>query len=157
MRSRLTNILQVIVLVTGILFFIIGMLFYVSPMSAFGLFAKVENIDNWLSMVQSHEFVGPLYFFLRSLGGILIAVGLSSILPLFDPLRYRGWIYFNGVFASFLAGIVLILHSFNKNSSDVYVVTHFIVLLLGLIFTGIAIFNLFGLLITRKEAKEGIE
>jgi len=171
MRSRNTNILQAIVLVSGIVFIVLGIAFFISPLSVLRLFA--ENIsDNWLDLVRDNELVGPLYYITQGLSALLFSSGTAMILPLFDPLRYRGLIYFNGLIFPFFAsilffwnGIILVfMNTLPGDEAGRSIIDqmrsrggHTIVLLLGCVFLLIFIATLAGLLITRKQAKQGQE
>jgi hypothetical protein len=171
MRSRNTNMLQGIVLVTGVLYVIIGISFFISPVSVLQLFA--ENIsDNWLDLVRDNELVAPLYHVARGFAALLFTSGLAMVLPLFDPLRYRGLIYFCGIIFPFFASFIfmrngLLLVFFSEQPGEEASRTlmdlirsrggHTIVLILGIIFTVVFIATLTGILITRKQAKQGIE
>ncbi len=171
MRSKNTNILQAIILLTGIVYIVIGLLFYFSPISVLQLFA--ENVsDNWLDLVRDNELVAPLYHLTRGFAALVFSCGLAMVLPLFDPLRYRGLIYYCGIIFPFLASVL-----FMKNGILLVFLTeqpgeeanrtlmelirnrggHTIVLILGIVFSLIFIMTILGLVITRKQAKKGIE
>lgn len=171
MRSRNTNILQAAVLAAGAAYIILGIAFFISPIWVLQLFAN--NIsDNWLDLVRDNELVAPLYYITQGLAALLFSSGMAMILPLFDPLRYRGLIYFNGLifplFASILFmwnGIILVFMNMGPGEwasrSFMEIMEshggHIIVLLLGVIFMVIWLAVLTGLLITRKQAKQGLE
>ncbi|MBN1534001.1 MAG: hypothetical protein JXA20_15130 [Spirochaetes bacterium] len=171
MRSRNTNVLQAIVLVTGAVYIIIGLSFLISPVSVLQLFA--ENIsDNWLDLVRDNELVAPLYHITRGFAALLFSCGLAMVLPLFDPLRYRGLIYFSGIIFPFFSSIIfmrngLLLVFLSDQPGEETSRTlmelirsrggHTIVLILGLVFTVVFLATLVGILITRKQAKQGIE
>lgn len=175
MRSRATNILQVILIVNGIVFVAIGIFLYFSPLTVLRLFAA--NIpDNWLDLVRDNEFVAPLYYYIHyvssGLAALLFTSGFAMVLPIFDPLRYRGLIYFNGIVFPFFAsvpfvkdGLVLILTSRQPGQEAGGSFLEFIrnqgsplfIFILGLIFLAVFISTLIAILITRKQAKQGIE
>ena len=170
MRSRSTNFLQAVVLLNALVFVFIGMAFFLSPLTVLKIFA--ENVsENWLDLVMDNELVAPLYFISRGFAALLITSGAAMILPLFDPLRYRGLIYFDGVFFPLLASILFLKNgialTFFKNDSispvNVKPVVggpregHIIILVMGIIFILVFTVNIAALLITRKQAQEGIE
>jgi hypothetical protein len=170
MRSHSTNFLQAVVLITGIIYLFIGVVFYVSPLSVLSFFA--ENVsESWLDLVMDNELVAPLYFISRGFSALLVTSGLVMIMPLFDPLKYRGLVYANGLFFTLFASIMfvkngILISFFNSRpagpTAGVLAVSegregHLIIILLGIIFSVLFILNLTALLITRKQSKEGIE
>lgn len=148
MRTKLTNILQVIVLITGIIYTLLGMLFLYSPIKFFEIFL-LEIPDDWFKAVQNDTFIAPLYIMIKSFSAMILASGLAMILPLYDPLKYRGLIYFTGILFPVLSAIVLFYNGIKFE--------HWILTFLGIIFLVILLAVVFGLIITRKEAKRGIE
>ena len=89
MRSKATNMLQIVILLTGLVYLVIGIFFFISPLTVVSFFA--DNIsENWLDLVKDHELVAPLYFYSRGISSLLFVTGLSMVMPLFDPLKYRG-------------------------------------------------------------------
>jgi len=168
MRTRLTNTLQIIVLFTGIIYIFSGIFFFVSPLTVIEFFA--ENVsENWLDLVTDHELVGPLYLTLRATSALLLTSGVAMVMPLFDPLKYRGLIYFNGVIFPFLAAFILIKNgiflsskyqdavAIAGNSSAAKHQGHLLVIVLGVVFAAIALFSIVGLFVTREQAKDGLE
>lgn len=169
MRSKATNVLQGIVLFVGIVYVIIGLFFYISPISVLEFFA--ENFpEDWLKQVINDEIVGPLYIISRGFSALLFSSGIAMIMPLFDPLRYRGLIYYNGLAFPFLSsilflynGISLVLNSKNIEAGNGFFQAfssphgHLLVLILGIVFALIFILTAFGLILTNKMAKEGME
>jgi hypothetical protein len=170
MRTRATNFLQVVVLITGITYLLVGLAFYASPLRVLQVFA--ENVsESWLDLVMDNELVAPLYILSRGLAALLISSGLSMIMPLFDPLKYRGLIYFNGLIFPFLASVLFIKNGFFlimekkrvaaaiQNNSSLLPThdAHEIVLVLSAIFLIVFFLNLSALIITWKKAREGIE
>jgi len=168
MRSKSTNILQGIVLITGILYIVIGLSLYISPLAVLKLFA--ENIsENWLDLVKDHELVGPLYYAFRGFSALLLTSGIAMVMPLFDPLKYRGLVYYNGLLFPFLASIMLvknglIIFMFEKQPLSTESTPalhsqqgHLLVALLGVVFSIICISNAVGLVLTKKEARDGVE
>lgn len=168
MRTRLTNTLQVIVLLTGIIYIFTGIFFFASPLTVIEFFA--ENVsENWLDLVRDHELVGPLYLTLRAISALLLTSGVAMVLPLFDPLKYRGLIYFNGAAFPFLAAFILIKNGIFLSSKyqDAVAIAgnspaakqqgHLLVIILGVVFAAIAVVTTIGLFITREQAKDGLE
>lgn len=171
MRSRTTNILQVIILVNGVIFIIIGLFFYFSPLTVLKLFA--ENVsDNWLDLVRDNELVAPLYNISSGLAALLFTSGFAMVLPLFDPLRYRGLIYFNGIIFPFFASLLFLKNGIpfvfmseqpgeEVHGSLVELIRahggHLIVVILGIIFAFVFFTTLAGIIMTKKQADQGIE
>lgn len=171
MRSRATNVLQVIVLVTGIIYLAMGIMFYFFPLQVMIVFA--ENVsENWFELVRDHELVAPLYYITRAFAALVFASGLSMVMPLFDPLKYRGMIYFNGLIFPLLAAFLLIKNGFfvllrggqlisgkeEAIGTEVgYQSAHSIVVFLGVFFLVLFIINAVGLILTKRLANEGLE
>jgi hypothetical protein len=171
MRSKFTNYLQAVVLITGIIYILLGLLIFLTPLTALELFA--ENIsENWLDLVRDHELVAPLYYISRGFSALVFTSGLAMVMPLFDPLKYRGLIYYNGLVFPFLAGALymyngvfrIIAHREMVEDAGKIISTeaaargiHGIVVLLGIVFTLIFLLTAIGLVITRKQAHDGVE
>jgi len=166
LRSKKTNALQMAVLVSGVLFILIGAAFLFFPMAVLQFFA--ENVaENWLDLVRDNELVAPLFFMVRAYSALLITSGFLMIMPLFDPLKYRGIIYFNGAIFPSVSAFILIANSFVKsnniltgdtiqqNGSEYFI--HRVMLICGIIFALIAVACIFTLILTAKEAREGKE
>ncbi len=168
MRSKLTNILQIIVLFIGIIYIVAGLFFYVSPLTVIEIFAQNVS-ENWIDLVKDHELVGPLYFVFRAVSALLFTSGIAMVMPLFDPLKYRGLIYYNGVIFPALASFMLIKNGLFMSArhkqamviaSDPVLMKqqgHLLVIILGIIFSIIAIVTVAGLFLTREQAKDGME
>ena len=196
MRSRSTNVLQVMVLVTGLIYIIIGIFFYLSPISVVSLFssslkhntASVKTVNSytkkqmtvkggdfdkeeWLKQVVNDEIISPLYFSVRVFAALLFVAGLSMIMPLFDPLRYRGLIYYNGLIFPLLASLIAVISlrthvAMNRQIAEKSGIkiremsiydSHNLIIILGIVFLVLFIMNAVGLLITKKLAVEGKE
>ena len=171
MRSRATNILQVIVLVTGVIYLALGSFLYFSPLQVIMFFA--ENVsENWFELVKDHELVAPLFFITRGFAAMVITAGASMIMPLFDPLRYRGLIYYNGLLFPLLAAVIFVKNGLFILMTGGHLLSareesiasevgaqgaHTIVVVLGVVFLLIFIINLTGLLLTKRLASEGVE
>jgi hypothetical protein len=160
LRSVKTNTFQIAVLISGVIYIFIGIAFILSPITVFQLFA--DNVsENWIDLVRDHELVAPLYFTVKAFGILLLSSGFLMIMPLFDPLKYRGIAYLNGVFFPFLSSIILIKNGLfigiKKDDAMQGDFMHLPIVILGSIFAAVCIIVLLTLLITRKEAKEGKE
>ncbi len=148
MRSKATNILQFGILLTGIIYIIIGGLFGFSPI----LFANIFGIEvnpDWYNLIKYDTFTSPLYHFSRAFAFILAVAGLSMILPLFDPLKYRGMIYYNAILFPLVSAPVLLVNGIEYD--------HLIMTICGVLFLVLCVFVGFGLVITGKQAKMGKE
>ncbi|MDY6935901.1 MAG: hypothetical protein SVZ03_16990 [Spirochaetota bacterium] len=148
MRSKATNILQVIVLITGIIYILIGIVFFISPL-LFGRIFAINITEDWFNGIKYDTFVAPLYFMARGFAAMLFSIGLSMILPLFDPLRYRGLIYYTSIVFPILSSCLLLINGIRFS--------HGVVTLFGIIFLIILIFTIIGLVITNKSAKSVVE
>jgi hypothetical protein len=67
----------------------------------------------------------------RSLSVLLFTIGLAMILPLFDPVRYRGLIYFTNVLFPMLSAFLFIKSAF-VHALPVIVLYSILFLLIGL-------------------------
>jgi len=163
LRSRKTNILQIIVLVSGIIYIIIGLFNYFSPLFVLDFFA--ENVsENWFDLVRDHELIAPLYFMVMAFSALLFTSGILMIMPLFDPLKYRGIIYFNGVLFPLMASIVLIKNGLLTKAKKLDVggvmegdYSHSLIIFLGTVLFVIFVSCLISLVITGKDAAKGKE
>ena len=166
MRSGYTNILQYIILATGIIYILYGLLFYFSPLTIIRFFSQYPSAE-WLNMVKGHEFVGPMYYLLRSFSALMFSIGCAMILPLFDPLRYRGLIYFTNILFPLLASFLLVNNVIQqglkywqltglKGSSEGEK-GPILIIIFSISFLLIIIANGIGLKITSSNAKEGLE
>ncbi len=148
MRSRSTNILQAVVLITGILYAAIGVVFYVSPIF-FGSLFGVAVPEDWMNQVKLDNFMLPLYFIAQGFAALVFTTGISMVLPLFDPLKYRGLIYYTGVIFPLMCAGVLVRNGLSYR--------HGMVITLGAVFMAVLVITLLGLIITRKQSQSGIE
>ena len=166
MRSKRTNVFQVIIIITAVIYILIGLFYYINPLIFFRLFA--ENVsENWFELVRDNELVGPLYTILRSFAALLFTSGLLQVMPLFDPLKYRTLVYFNGLFFPLLAFIIFISHTIYTliRHSGVAALgensglpsSHIMISAMSIVFIFVITINLAGLIITKKEAAAGIE
>ncbi len=148
MRSKATNILQLGVLLTGIIYIGIGLLYGFSPI----LFANIFGIEvnpDWYNLIKYDTFTSPLYHFSRVFALMMAVTGLSMILPLFDPLKYRGMIYYNSILFPLVSAPVLLVNGLTYD--------HIILTICGVLLLVLFIFVGFGLMITRRQAKLGQE
>ncbi len=166
MRSKRTNILQFIILFTGLVYISAGLIFYIHPIGAIQAFAM--NIsENWFDLVKDHELVGPMYYFFRAFSALLFAAGCAMILPLFDPLRYRGMIYYIGLLFPMMASVVLVKNAvllvlkYHLDRAIVGGNAHLggsvLIVIAASVFLFITIATSAGLLLTRKNARDGVE
>lgn len=124
-----------------------GAAFYYSPVKFFRFFFEVP--DDWLKAIEEDAFIAPLYFLLRGFSAMIFASGLSMILPLYDPLKYRGLIYYVGIIFPLISFPILLFHGIKYE--------HVVLTYIGIILLIILAANACALIITRKEAKAGIE
>ncbi len=160
MRSAKTNAFQMAVLISGIIYILIGIAFIISPITIFKLFT--DNVsEDWFNLVRDHELVAPLYFTVRAFGVLLFSSGLLMIMPLYDPLKYRGIAYLNGVLFPFVSAFILLKNGLfigakgEDSMKGDYM--HVPIVIFGIILSVIFFIVLITLLITRKDAKEGKE
>lgn len=107
MRSRKTNFLQIVVLISGIVYILTGALFAASP-HFFGKVFFLEINEDWFMEIPKDAFMFASITLARAFAGLLFTVGLAMILPLFDPARYRGLIYFTNVVFPLISAFLLI-------------------------------------------------
>lgn len=194
MRSRKTNLLQGVVLLTGVLFIVMGLFFYISPFRVFKMLspgaearsaAVVQNPgetvsgtldegeeltqDNWLKQIINDDIISPLYYVFRALAVLLIVSGVAMIMPLFDPLRYRGLVYYNGlIFPIFFSISMFIFMRIQKSINTgiaadtgkeaiASMEAHPAMVVLASVFLVIAVLNAASLIITRDQARAGRE
>ncbi|MDA3899529.1 MAG: hypothetical protein PF637_03305 [Spirochaetes bacterium] len=142
MRNGLINLLQVFVLLTGLVYIAMGGLYIIKP----DLFCSVFQIPlntEWANQIRIDDYLMLLYLLSKSFSIIIVFVGCTMILPLYDPERYRELIYFNGVFLPVVLLIYMTKHFFTSNYNAT--------LMIGLIFLGIAVLNMTALYLTKKR------
>jgi hypothetical protein len=153
-------------LLTGIVYIAYGLLFYISPLTVIKFFAQYPS-DGWMTVLQEHEFVEFMHYLLKSFSALLFSIGCAMILPLFDPLKYRGLIYFTNILFPLMASFLLTKNAIQqglkywelvglKGSTDEQK-GPILIIILCVSFLVIAITNGLGLKITSKKAKEGLE
>lgn len=148
MRNKLTNVLQIAVLITGLFYVTVGIFYYISPAS-FGKIVGLKIHSDWIAHINIDEFNFMLFIFSRGLSLLLFSTGLSMVLPLFDPLKYRGLIYVTCViFPGIVSGHFLYYGIMNKYNS---------IKILGAIFLFIFVYSLITLVLTQRNANKGIE
>lgn len=160
MRSAKTNAFQAAVLISGAMYIIIGLAFIISPLTIFQFFA--DNVsENWIDLVRDHELVAPMYFTVRTFGVLLLSAGCLMVMPLFDPLKYRGIAYFNGVLFPFISAIILLKNGLfigvKRDDSIHGDYMHIPIVILGVILSVVFIIVFITLMMTKKDAKEGRE
>ncbi len=193
MRSKSTNVLQGIVLLTGIIYIIVGFSFYASPYRVFKLFSSSAEVksseaagdsegssikpddgaelssEDWLKQIVNDEIISPLYYVFRVFAALLMVSGIAMVMPLFDPLRYRGLVYYNGLIYPFISALSMFLFIHSQKSINIEIasesgkgavvwqVGHMIMTSLGIMFTILFVLTAIGLIITRKQTREGRE
>lgn len=148
MRTKKTNFLQMIVLITGLLYISIGILFAVSP-SRFGKLLMVNVNEEWQNQVRLDDFLVMIHMFSRTLAGLLSLVGLSCIMPLFDPLKYRLMIY---LFGAIFPGISAVFYLYNG-----FFEGHLSARVGGFFFLVVCVLHSIALFLTKDDARKGIE
>jgi len=148
MRSRKTNYLQSVILITGVVYLLTGGIFALSP----HLFADIFSIEineDWFKEIPKDPFMFMVISISRSFGLLIFSMGIAMVLPLFDPLRYRGLVYFTGVLFPAGAALICTLSS----------LTNPLGILIGYaaVFTLISVATIAGLSITRDTVKSGVE
>ncbi len=193
MRSKSTNVLQGIVLLTGVIYLIVGFSFYASPYRVFKLFSLSAEVktseeagesegstvkpddgaelssDDWLKQIVNDEIISPLYYIFRIFAALLFVSGIAMVMPLFDPLRYRGLVYYNGLIYPFISALSIFLFIHSQKSINIEIaseagkgavvwqVGHLIMTSMGIMFIVLFVLTAIGLIITRKQTKQGIE
>jgi hypothetical protein len=148
MRSRMTNYLQVIVLLSGFIYIVVGTLFFLTPISIAHIF-NLDISEEWLNVIPNNELFFIVFTVSRGFAALQISTGLAMILPLFDPLRYRQLIYYTGVlFPALISALFTsaLITNYNK-----------VILFLLIIYIAIGSLTASGLYVTVKNAKNGVE
>ncbi len=147
MRSRVTNLLQVIVLLTGLVYIVFGGMYLFAPEQFSSLF-EINLNSEWSNQIKIDDYLSMLYIFSRCFAIILSFIGAAMILPLYDPERYRELIYFNGVFFPFIIGIYMVFQYFMHRFDAP--------LTISMVLAGIFVLNLTGLFLTKEKRRRGI-
>ncbi len=148
MRKKTTNYLQAVVLVTGLIYISVGLVFYLSP-SYFGKLLSMEITEDWIKGIMLDPFITTLFFLARGFSSLLFSIGAAMVLPLYDPLKYRGLIYFTGIIFPAMSSSLLI---YNGIKYDYLVIT-----LSGLLLLIVLALTASGLFITSKDSAAGVE
>lgn len=143
-RTPAINVQQLIALLTGILYGTIGAVFFLSPIFLMR-FLNMNVNNEWASQMRYDNFLALIYLAARLLSGLLFFTGTSMILPLYDPIRYRELIYFNGIFFPVFATLFFLKKVLDYGMSELTVFTLF--------FAIIAVMNAIGLYITRQHTR----
>ncbi len=194
MRSKATNALQIVVLMTGAVYLVVGLSLFFSPyriMKGFssssagkapavvdyaGGSVPTHEIDvpelteeDWLKQTVNDDIISPLYYLFRVFAAFLMIGGIAMVMPLFDPLRYRGLIYYNGLVFPLIASISLLLFIRAQKSINVEIAAasgrgdtawqgaHLVMIVFTILFAILFSMNATGLFITKKQASEGRE
>ncbi|MBN2435263.1 MAG: hypothetical protein JXK07_08370 [Spirochaetes bacterium] len=142
MRNGLTNLLQVVVLLTGIVYIIVGGLYIIKPELFCSIFQIPLNTE-WSNQIRIDDYLMLLYLLSKSFAIVITFIGASMVMPLYDPERYRELIYFNGVFLP----VILLGYMLKQFFSSDYNATIFI----SLVFLVVAILNMTCLYLTKKK------
>ena len=148
MRSRRTNFLQSVLLITGIIYIGTGAIFFLSP-HLFGTVFSLEINEDWFKEIPRDPFMFTVLSLSRATAALLFSVGLSMILPLFDPLKYRGLIYYTGVLFPLISSIIFIQSSFENPIG--------VIIVYSILFPVIFVATFIGLMVTRDSVRSGIE
>ena len=104
MRTKTTNFLQITVLLTALLYIAAGMIFFISPF-VFGKLLAVPTSDEWLRQISADGFLVMIYLVARGLAALLVLSGISLVMPIFDPLKYRLLIHLFCVIFPLVSGV----------------------------------------------------
>lgn len=148
MRKKRTNFLQAVVLITGLIYIAVGIVFYFSP-AYFGKILSMEITEDWFKGIMLDPFITTLFFLARGLASLLFSVGAAMVLPLYDPLKYRGLIYFTGILFPVMSSSLMI---YNGIKYDYLAIT-----LSGLLLLLVLALTAAGLFLTAKDARAGVE
>jgi hypothetical protein len=109
----------------------------------------MEITEDWFKGIMLDPFITTLFFLARGFAAMIFSIGAAMVLPLFDPLKYRGLIYFTGIIFPLMSSSILIYNGINFDYS--------VITLSGLPFLLIFTLTTAGLVITNKDAKAGVE
>jgi hypothetical protein len=145
---------------TGIIYIFTGLFLFVSPIMV-GKFFMNDLSGEWLhQMKMVDQWPVFLYILMRVLAILLTIIGCSMVLPLFDPLKYRGLIYFTCVLFPLGAALFLFSSYFceevdlvKKHLRETY---HAVVVFAWFFFI-IFLVNISALFLTKRNATRGIE
>jgi hypothetical protein len=147
MRSRSTNVLQIVVMLTGLVYIAFGSLLFISPVTVGRIFAVYLNSEWGINNYDA--FIVLIYLIVRGCSPLMIICGLSLVMPLYDPLKYRLMIYLYGAVFPFISGTFLIITGLIDKFVSAYI--------LGGGFLILFVINLSALFLTKENARKGIE
>ncbi|HEY1405618.1 MAG TPA: hypothetical protein VF857_03325 [Spirochaetota bacterium] len=104
--------------------------------------------EEWQSQVRLDFFLVMIHMLARVLSALLFLVGVSLIMPLFDPLKYRLMIYLYGAIFPLIAAVYYLYNGFSE---------HISARIGGFFFLTICIFHSIALFLTKDDARKGIE
>ena len=191
MRTRMTNLLQGVVMLAGVVYLVMGLAFLISPYRTLKVFAfnvgpsgsasadsyaggesrSIEatdlSTDEWLKQIVNDEIISPLYYLFRVFALLMAVCGLSLVMPLFDPLRYRGLIYAVCLIFPFIATVSSVVFiagqesmraelSLSQGQSHI-LGGHPVMTVVAAVFALISFCSAVALMLTRKQSREGKE
>lgn len=136
------------ILFTGFVYVLTGGLFALSP-HLFGNIFSLEINEDWFKEIPKDAFMFMVLTLSRSTACLLLSTGLSMILPLFDPLKYRGMVYYTGVLFPLLSAVMFTVNYFTNPLGAM--------VLYAVLFWMIFLFTAAALWITRGTVKSGVE
>jgi hypothetical protein len=148
MRTRKTNFLQIVLIITALFYIVSGAGFFITPYY-FGKVFTMQISEEWLNQIRLDAFLVMINMIARVLSALLVVVGMSMIMPIFDPLKYRLMIYMYGVIFPF-AGMAF--YFYNGIVENIISARIF-----GLFYAVIFVFHVSALFLTKEDAKKGIE
>ena len=191
MRTRMTNMLQVVVMLAGVVYLAMGLAFLISPYRTLKVFTfhggpsgsaspnsyaggdsrSIEatdlSTDEWLKQIVNDEIISPLYYLFRVFALLMAVCGLSLIMPLFDPLRYRGLIYSVCLIFPLIATISSVVFIVGQESMRTELSLshgqshiwggHPVMTVVTAVFALISLCSAVALMLTRKQSREGKE
>ncbi|HNR89482.1 MAG TPA: hypothetical protein PKM65_14160 [Spirochaetota bacterium] len=146
MRSRATNLLQAAALFAGIVYLVVGSLFYLSPI----LFSRICGMDvgeDWLTEIPKDPLMSTLYYMATAFASLLGVTGASMVLPLFDPEKYRVLMYFTGAIFPGFAAVTLLRNGIRLG--------HPLLIVFGGVFLAICVVTVLGIAATRHAGRPG--
>jgi hypothetical protein len=148
MRTKKTNLLQIVVIITALSYIIIGASFFITPYY-FGKVFTMQINEDWLNQIRLDAFLVMINMIARVLSFLLVVVGISMIMPIFDPLKYRLMIYMYGVIFPFAA---MVFYLYNGIVDGIISARLF-----GSFYAVVFAFHTIALFLTKEDAKKGIE
>ena len=148
MRSRRTNFLQLVILISGIIYVVTGAIFTISP-HLFGSVFSLEINEDWFKEIPKDPFMFTVLSLSRATAALLFSAGLAMILPLFDPLKYRGLVYYTGVIFPIISSFIFIQSSLENPIG--------VIIVYAVVFPVILLLTVTGLVITKDSVRSGVE